>query len=212
MSKKLALWFAALVVAACSGSSVSPSTAPASAAATVAPSQQPSAAAATAPVSPSVAASPFAFTSPLYAYGITLPSDWGVGAAILRWDRASAPGSDDSAVDKFASPATVSVFGYAGPVTGDLDRFVKDEIGWTGRDHADTCPKRVPDTTEAIRIGGKAGKLLTWDCGILINQALVVSGGTGFVFVMRDPGIHATTDPTDLALLHQILDSVTLPG
>ena len=211
MSKKLALCFVALVVAACSGSSVSPSSAPATVAATVAPSEQPTPAAPT-HGSPSGAPSPVGFTSPLYSYSITLPSDWAVGAAMLRWDRASAPGYDASAVDKFASPATVSVFGYAGPVKTDLDRFVKDEIGWTGRDHGDTCPTKVPETTEAIQIGGKAGKLLTWDCGILINQALLVNAGTGFVFVMRDPGIHATTDATDLALLHQLLDSVTLPS
>jgi hypothetical protein len=211
MSKRLALFFAALVLAGCSGSSVGPSAAPATVTATVAPSGLASPAATTLG-SPSAAPSPVAFTSPLYGYSVTLPSSWGVEAATLRWDRASAPGSDDSTVDKFASPATVSVFGYAGPVRGDLDRFVKDEIGWTGRDHGDTCPKRVPDTTEAIQIGGKAGKLLTWDCGILIHQALLVSGGTGFVFVMRDPGIHATTDPADLALLHEILDSVTVPS
>ena len=211
MSKKLALCFAALVVAACSGSSLSPSSAPASATTSAPGSAQPSSAAPTLG-SPSAAPSPIAFDSPLYHYSITLPSGWGVGAAMLRWDGASAPGSDDRSVDKFASLATVSLFGYAGPVKSDLDQFVKDEIGWTGRDHADTCPTRVPTTTEAIQIGGKPGKLLTWDCGILIDQALVVSRRTGFVFVMRDPGVHATTDAADLALLHQLLDSVTLPS
>ena len=212
MRKQLSLCVAALALAACSGSAVSSSSAPATAPLVTAAASEPPSPSATTGGSPSASPSPVAFTSPLYAYRITLPAGWGTGPAILRWDKASAPGSDDGTVDKFTSPATVSLFGYAGPVAGDLDQFVKDEIGWTGRDHGDTCPARVPKTTEPIQIGGKAGTLLTWDCGILIEQALVVSGGTGYVFVMRDPGVHAVSDPTDLALLHQLLDSVTLPG
>ena len=54
--------------------------------------------------------------------------------------------------------------------------------------------------------------LLSWDCGILINQALLIRDGTGFVFVMSDPGVQAATDATDRALLEGLLDSVTLPS
>jgi hypothetical protein len=215
MSKKPVLFFVALViVAACSGSSASPSSAPASVPVTAAASQPPSAAVATAglTLSPATASTPVTFTSLLYGYSITLPAGWNVGPAMLRWDGASAPGNDDGTVDKFVSPATVSTFSYSAPVKVDLDTFVKDNIAWTVRDHGDTCPATAPQTTEPIQIGGEAGMLLSWNCGILINQALVIRNGTGFVFVMRDPGVQAATDATDRALLEDLLNSVKLPS
>ena len=207
MSRKPFLSFVALVVvAACSGSSPSASSAPAS--------QPPSAADATAVVttSPSAASTPLTYTSQLYGYSIVLPAGWSVGAARIRWDGASAPGNAFSSVDRFVSPATVSAFGYAGPVTTDLDRFAKDTIAWTVRDHGDTCPAAAPEATEPIQFGGEDGMLLSWNCGILINQALLVRDGTGFVFVMRDPAVQAATDATDRALLEGLLDSVTFPS
>ena len=215
MSNRPVLCFVALVfVAACSGSSVSPSLAPASMPATAAASQPPSAALATPGVtlSPPADSTPVTFTSPLYSYSITLPAGWSVGAAMLRWDGASAPGNDDGTVDKFVSPSTVSTFAFAGPIRADLDQFVKDNIAWTVRDHGDTCPATAPETTEPIQIGGEDGMLLSWNCGILINQALAIRDGTGFVFVMRDPGVQAATDATDRALLEDLLNSVMLPN
>ena len=148
-----------------------------------------------------------AFTSLLYDYSITLPADWQVGAAMLQWDGASAPGHDDGSVDKFAGPSTVSVVGYVGPVTVDLDGFAKDNIAWTVHDHGDTCPAKDPETTESIQIGGESGVLQSWNCGILINEALIVHDGMGYVFVMRDPGVAAATDASDRALFEDLLDS-----
>ena len=180
--------------------------------ATAAASQASSAALATTGItlSPPPASTPVTFKSPLYSYGITLPAGWSVAPATARWDGASAPGNSANSVDKFVSPATVSVFGFAGPVKTDFDQFVKDTITWTVRDHADTCPAPAPEKTDRIRVGGEDGMLLSWDCGILINQALLISDGTGFVFVMRDPGVRAATDATDRALLDDLLKSVTL--
>jgi hypothetical protein len=213
MSNRPVVCFVALIfVAACSGSSVRPSLAPASVPA--AASQPPSAALATPGVtlSPPPAPTPVTFTSPLYSYSLTLPAGWSVAAATLPWDSASAPGNDASSVDKFVSPATVSTFGFAGPVATDMAKFVKDTIAWTVRDHGDTCPATAPEATEPIQIGGEGGMLLSWDCGILINQALLLRDGTGFVFVMRDPGVQAATDATDRALLEDLMNSVRLPS
>ena len=211
MSNKLVMSLVAIVVVAgCSGSSVTSSSATASAATTAVASQVPSSAVAT-PVPPTAAPTPTSFTSPLYAYSLTLPAGWYSGPAMLRWDGASAPGSDASEVDKLASPSQLSVFVYAAPVKSDLDRFVKQNIAWTVRDHGDTCPARTPDKTEPVKISGQDGMLLSWDCGILINSALVISHGTGYVFVMRDPAVHAATDVTDRAILDGLLASVTLP-
>ena len=74
-----------------------------------------------------------------------------------------------------------------------------------------TCPATAPETTEPIQIGGQAGVLLSWNCGILINEALTIRNDTGFVFVMRDTGVQAATDPDDRAIFETLLDSVKFP-
>ena len=209
MSRKPILSFVALLaLAACSGGSGAPSSAPASVLVTPGATQAPSVAPTAKPAA-ATGATPVAFTSLVYGYSVTLPAGWNVGAAMLHWDGASSPGHLDSSVDKFVSPATVSAWGYAGPVTGDLDQFVKDNIAWNVRDHGDTCPAAKPEKNEPIQIGGEAGVLLSWNCGLLINEALLVRDDTGFVFVLRDPEVPAATDPADGALFKALLDSVT---
>jgi len=211
VSKKPVLFFVALVaLAACSGQSGGPSSPPATVAVTPEVTQAPTPVATVKPAA--TAASPVTFTSPLYGYTITLPPDWAVGAAILRWDGRSAPGHEEPTVDKFGGPPSASAWANAAPVTVDLDRFVKDNIAWTVRDHGDTCPATAPEKTEPIKIGGETGTLLSWDCGILINQALLVRNGTGYVFVMRDLAVQAATDPADRALLESLLNAVTFPS
>ena len=210
MSRKPVLSLVAFVaLAACSGGSGTPS-APASVPVTPGATQTPTPAATAKPAA--TAATPMRFTSLLYGYSITVPAGWNVGAAMLRWDGASAPGHDDASVDKFVSPSTLSAWGMSGPATGDIDRYVKDNIAWTVRDHGDTCPATAPEATEAIQIGGEAGVLLSWNCGILINEALLVRRGIGFVFVMRDPNVNAAIDPADRVIFEALLDSVILPS
>ena len=206
-----------VALAGCAGPSVIASRTPASAPLTPAaspalasPAVTPVASVASVASAATPAPSALAFTSLLYDYSITLPADWQVGAAMLQWDGASAPGHDDGSVDKFAGLSTVSVAGYVAPVTVDLDGFAKDNIAWTVHDHGDTCPA-APETTESIQIGGESGVLQSWNCGILINDALIVHNGKGYVFVMRDPGVAAATDASDRALFEDLLDSVQFP-
>lgn len=211
MSKKPVLFFVALVaLAACSGQSGGPSSPPATVAVTPEVTQAPTTAATVKPAA--TATSPATFTSPLYGYTITLPPDWAAGAAMLPWDGKSAPGHEEPTVDKFGGPQSATAWAQAAPVTVDLDRFVNDTIAWTVRDHGDTCPATAPEKTEPIEIGGEAGTLLSWDCGILINQALLVRNGTGYVFVMRDFAVPAATDPADRALFESLLNAVSFPS
>lgn len=202
---------ALLALAGCGQSTTSPSLVAPSA--TVVPTVTPAATVAATPVptatSLPTAALPTTFTSLLYEYTIVVPAGWPTGAAMIRWDAASSPGDDDSSVDKFAGPAGLSAFAFAGPVRVDLAGFVKETIAWTVRDHGDTCPATAPEVTEPIEIGGEPGMLLSWDCGILINEALLVRKGTGFVVVIRDLDVKAATDPADRAILQALLDSIT---
>lgn len=202
MSRCFALALGVVVfLAACAGPAVTSSPSPASVAAT--PVARPS--------SVPTPALPVAFTSRVYGYSIVVPGGWAVGPAALHWDAASSPGHSDPVVDKFASPSDVSAFAFAGPVTVDLAGFVKATIAWTVRDHGDTCPATAPEKIEPIEIGGEPGMLLSWNCGILVNDAVLVRDGTGFVLVMRDPSVAAATDPADRALLEALLNSVKFP-
>ena len=56
--------------------------------------------------------------------------------------------------------------------------------------HGSTCPAK-PESVEPIEIGGEPGALIAWNCGILINVAATVHGGTGYHFVFRDPAVAA---------------------
>jgi hypothetical protein len=159
---------------------------------------------------PNAVETPSTFTSLLYRYSLTLPAGWHAGPAMLRWDGASAPGNEDAAVDRFGGPSTASAFVFAGPTAVDLDTLVKNTITWTVRDHGDTCTERTPEVREPIEIGGEPGTFLAWNCGILINHAITVHDGMAFTMVMRDPGVPAASDPTDRALLQELVDSVVL--
>jgi hypothetical protein len=210
VSRRFALTLGALIaLAACAGPAVTPSPAPASS--LIAPTATVAATPVARPSSVPTPALPVAFTSRVYGYSIVVPAGWAIGPAALQWDAASSPGHTDPVVDKFASPADVSAFAFAGPVTVDLTGFVQATIAWTVRDHGDTCPATGPEKTEPIEIGGEPGMLLSWNCGILVNDAVLVRGGTGFVLVMRDLSIAAATDPADRAILEVLLDSITFP-
>ena len=150
------------------------------------------------------------FTSPLYGYSIAVPAGWSIVAATTPWDGASAPHNTDSTNDKFGSPSNLSAWAYAAPSMKSLPGYVEDNVAWILRDHGDTCPATGPETSEDILIDGQAGRLLLWDCGILINQAVTVRDGTGYVLMMRDPDVQAATDPDDREVLDQLIDSTVV--
>ena len=162
------------------------------------------------PTSAPTVSGPTVFTSPLYRYTITVPAGWAVAPAIVRWDGKNAPGPDAD-TDKFGGPERLSAFAFAGPVEGSLAAFVADRITATARDHADTCPVATPEINEQLQIGAQPWVLLGWDCGALINTAVTVRGGIGYVITFRDLAIQAATDPADLAIFRSMLDSIELP-
>ncbi len=54
--------------------------------------------------------------------------------------------------------------------------------------------------------------LIAWNCGILINGAVTVHNGRAYVFGLRDPAVHAATDPADRATFLTMLESVRSPS
>jgi hypothetical protein len=173
-----------------------------------APSLSPSPTAVPSPVaSPS---GPTVFTSSLYGYTITIPAGWASAPAIRRWDGKNQPGPD-AETDKFGGPEQLSAFAFAGPFRGNLAAFVVDRIAATARDHADTCPVAEPEINEHLEIGGQQWVLLGWDCGALINTAVTVRAGVGYVFTFRDLAVQAATDPVDRVIFRSMLDSLEFP-
>ena len=116
------------------------------------------------------------------------------------------PGPEDPAVDVFGGPGN-AVWAFSAPTNVRLDPYVADVIAKNFQEHGDTCPEE-PESIEPVTIGGEPGKLIAWNCGILINVAAVIHDGTGFHFPMRDPNVHAATDPKDHATLVSMLESV----
>ena len=217
MSRSIvAVWaIVAVIVAACRAASTatpSVSTAAPTASAVVAsqlvsPSPSPGA-----PSSASAAASPSGsattFTSPFYAYTLTLPPGWIATPASKKWDGIGAPGDDNPAVDRFHGQGSGSMHAFAAPASLDLARYGADVIARIAQFHADTCPPK-PDTVEALMVGTQPATFIAWNCGILINVVATVHNGTGYEFVFRDPDVHQATDDSDRATFDSILRTVS---
>jgi hypothetical protein len=167
-----------------------------------------------APQSPSPLLSigpPTVFASPLYGYSITVPAGWVSAPAVIRWDGIVEPGPF-AETDKFAGPASLMAWAYAGAYRGDLAALAADRITATHRDHADTCPVIAPDIHEPLDIHGQSWRLLGWNCGALVNEAVTLRGDTAYVVVFRDLAVRSASDPTDRALFESMLESIVLPG
>ncbi len=184
-----------VALVACSTGSPSGSVTPS---ANTSPSESPS-------ISPST--EPTTFTSETYGYSLTLPGGWTSVQASALWDGKGSPGSDDAVADQFIGPAAASSWAFDAPTAKDLAAYVKGTVKATVEDHGDTCPA-TPDAQDPIDIGGQPGMLLAWNCGILINQAVTVERGVGYLFGFRDPSVQAATDAADRKLFLALLRSV----
>jgi hypothetical protein len=152
---------------------------------------------------------PTSFTSPLYGYSLTVPTGWSNTPATKVWD-GTGSSSGDPSNDRWGS-AGDSMWGHTEPFTGDRGAFADEQVAATVEFHSDTCPD-PPEVTEEVTIGGQPGTFLAWDCGILINEAVTVRDGVGYLFGYRDPGVHAATDPADRAIFLELLNSLRFPS
>jgi len=160
-----------------------------------------------------VGSSPSSYTSAIYGYSVTLPAGWQTRPAKARWDGSGAPGHLDPTVD-IIEPTTgvMSVFAFAAPITLDLTGYARDVVARTVQFHGDTCPSPTPDKIEPANVAGEPATFIAWNCGILINIVVVIHGGIGYEFVMRDPDVHAATDPTDRKAFDDLLASMKFPS
>jgi hypothetical protein len=141
---------------------------------------------------------------------VTVPAGWSSAAATARWDGVSGTKSDSPEVDIWVSGATPSAWGSAAAYAKDLASYTTKAIADTRKYHGDTCTA-PPEAQEVITIGGEAGTLLSYNCGILINIGVTVHRGMGYTFGFRDPAVQAATDPTDRAIFTDLLKSLRFP-
>jgi hypothetical protein len=143
--------------------------------------------------SPTPTASPPAaariFTSRQYGYTETPPADWySGGQATEQWDGKGAPGDADSVVDLFHGPDGVEAWAVAAPTKQSLAAYSRTTTQAAAAEHP--CPA-IPQTDQAITIGGVPARLLGVQCppgsGFLVETAVTIHDGTGFVFTSQNP-------------------------
>lgn len=179
----------------------------------VAVGSTPSASASPRPAS-SAEATPSSFTSTVYGYSVVVPAGWSSIAATSGWDGVSGLSHDSPEVDQWISPGgTRAAWASAAAYADDLRSYTKKIIADTVKYHGATCIP-PPAAQEPITIGGEAGTLIAWNCGILINLAGTVHNGIGYTFGFfdkRDLAVQAATDPADHEIYIGLLESVDFP-
>ncbi|HEY2689678.1 MAG TPA: hypothetical protein VGJ50_14630 [Streptosporangiaceae bacterium] len=129
------------------------------------------------------------FTSRQYGYTETPPANWySGGQATQQWDGKGAPSDEDSVVDLFHGPGGVEAWAIAAPTKQSLAAYARTTTQAAAAEHP--CPA-IPQTDQAITIGGAPARLLGMQCppgsGFLLETAVTIHDGTGFVFTSQNP-------------------------
>ncbi len=148
-------------------------------------------------------------TSRHYGYTEALPAGWRpAGQATQRWDGTGAPADLDPVTDLFLGPGGVEAWVIAAPTKENLAAYTRTDIQASAAIHS--CPA-VPQTNQAITIGGAPGRLLGMQCpagsGFLVETAVTIRHGTAFVFASQNP---TGTEATDRAAFREFLAGIRL--
>ena len=155
-------------------------------------------------------AAPQIFTSRHYGYTEALPAGWRLARQATRqWSGKGGPGYDRPVVDLFAGPHGIAAWAVAAPTTKSLAAYTSATIRASRAAH----PCSPPQTDQAITIGGAPARLLGMHCpagsGFLVEIAVTVRNGTGFVFASQNQ--NGATAPTDRAAFRTFLAGIRLP-
>jgi len=149
-------------------------------------------------------------TSRHYGYTEALPAGWRLARQATRqWNGTGGPGYDRPVVDLFAGPRGVQAWALAAPTTKNLAAYAAKTIRASRAAH----PCSPPQSGQAITIGGAPARLLGMICpagsGFLVQIAVTVHNGTGFVFASQPaPG---TTRADQPAAFRKFLAGIRLP-
>ena len=153
-------------------------------------------------------------TSRHYGYTETLPAGWRLARQATRpWNGTGGPGYDRPVVDLFIGPSQIQAWAIAAPTNKNLAAYTTKTIRASRAAH----PCAPPQTSQAITIGGAPARLLGMQCqagsGFLVEIAVTVHNGTGFVFASQPaPGATTATDrATERAAFRKFLAGIRLP-
>jgi hypothetical protein len=152
------------------------------------------------------------FTSGHYGYTEALPAGWTGGQATQQWNGTGAPGNDASVVDLFYGPGGTAAWAIAAPTKKSLAGYARATIRAAAAAHP--CPT-VPQSDQAITIGGAPARLLSVQCpsgsGFLVETAVTIHAGTAFVFASQNPSGAAADHPADRAAFRNFLGGIRFP-
>jgi hypothetical protein len=148
-------------------------------------------------------------TSRQYGYIEALPAGWRFPRqATQQWDGTGVPGGEDSTVDLFQGPGGVEAWAYAASTKESLRAYAQTTSRAAAAAHP--CPA-VPQTNQAITIGGVPARLLGMQCpphsGFLVELAVAIHHGTAFVFASQNP---TGTTAGDRAAFRKFLAGIRL--
>ena len=152
-------------------------------------------------------------TSRHYGYTAALPAGWRlVTQAKQQWNGTGAPGDGDSVVDLYTGPGGVEAWVYAAPTNENLAAYAITTVRVAGAVH--DCPA-VPQTSQAITIGGAPARLLDTQCpaltSFLVELAVTIHHGVGVVIGSQNPSGTAPGDwPADRAAFREFLAGIRL--
>ena len=150
-------------------------------------------------------------TSRHYGYTEALPARWRlVSQATRQWNGRGGPGYDTPVVDLFAGPRGVQAWALATSTRQNLAGYTTTVIRASRAAH----PCSPPQSTQAITIGGAPARLVGMICpagsGFLVEIAVTVHNGTGFVFASQPaPGTTGAGQPA--AAFRTFLAGIRLP-
>ena len=152
------------------------------------------------------------FTSRQYGYTEALPAVWRLARQATRqWDGKGAPGYETRVVDLFQGPGSLQAWVLAAPTKKNLAAYTSATIRASHLAHP--CPA-VPQTDQAITIGGAPARLLGMQCapgsGFLVEIAVTVHHGTAFVFASQHQPGTPVHYPADRAAFRRFLAGIRL--
>jgi hypothetical protein len=153
-------------------------------------------------------------TSRHYGYTEALPTGWRLAKqATQRWNGTGGPGYDTNVVDLFIGPVQIQAWAIAAPTQQSLPAFTARVIRASRAAH----PCSPPQTSQGITIGGAPARLLGMQCpagsGFLVEIAVTVRHGIGFVFTSQNPTATTAADrANDRAAFHKFLAGIRFRG
>jgi hypothetical protein len=143
------------------------------------------------------------FTSKVNGYSISYPDGWKVVEATRTWPTGSFTfNPDDRSVDSFSGPnlaiyAVSQKLATSSSPTQWLDTYLSDAaLEFSNR------PDCAVVKTEPIVVDGATG-VMNYSCSIVLIDAIVTSGGRGYVFSLQG-------DSVDRAWMLEVLKTVKL--